>query len=281
MVRRGRQTMLRGLTSPSDQFSFSTALTTNSLTLLSVDKGQAVLQSTPKLHKSSNFNFKCFKQIAMQSKTLLLALSVAALSSCSTAYKTGQTPDDVYYSPARIVEEKQNDDKDQDKVRNEPANDYEITMGIRDRRWRDLRDDYEYRNSPYNYVTCKTYNYGYYYNPYYYPWAIYTGKITYSAPVNTTPRMVNLNAYNGYNSKVASGKTSGTVTWSNPSTQYNNSNRSSTRSEGRQIILPRINPSPSNDTRTYTPSSSNSSSNGSSSSGSSGSGSVSRPGRGG
>ena len=217
----------------------------------------------------------------MQSKTLLLALSVAAFSSCSTAYKTGQTPDDVYYSPARIVEVKQNDDRDQDKVRNEPANDYEITMGIRDRRWRDFRDDYEYRNSPYNYATCKTYNYGYYYNPYYYPWAIYTGKITYQAPVNTTPRMVNLNAYNGYNSRVAAGKTSGTVTWSNPSTQYNNSNRSSTRSEGRQIILPRNNSSSSNETRTYTPSSSNSSSSGSSSSGSSGSGSVSRPGRGG
>lgn len=219
----------------------------------------------------------------MQSKTLLLALSVAAFSSCSTAYKTGQTPDDVYYSPARIVEEKQNEDRDEDKVRNQPANDYEITMGIRDRRWRDFRDDYEYRNSPYNYATCKTYNYGYYYNPYYYPWAIYTGKLSYSAPVNTTPRMVNLNAYNGYSSRVASGKSSGTIFWSNPSNQYNNSNRSSTRSEGRLIILPtNTNSSSSNNSRTYTPSSSNnSSSSGSSSSGSSGSGSVSRPGRGG
>ena len=37
----------------------------------------------------------------MNSKILLLALFVAALSSCTTAYKTGQTPDDVYYSPAR------------------------------------------------------------------------------------------------------------------------------------------------------------------------------------
>jgi hypothetical protein len=224
----------------------------------------------------------------MQSKTLLLALSVAAISSCSTAYKTGQTPDDVYYSPVRVVEvkedQKQNDDRNQVRYRSE--DDYEITMGIRDRRWRDFRDDYSYSYSPYNYATCNTYNYGYYYNPYYYPWAIYTGKITYQAPVNTTPRMVNLNAYNGYNSRVATGKTTGTVTWSNPSTQYNNSNRSSNRREAREYIVPRNNnsSSTSNETRTYTPSSNNSSNNsssGSSSSGSSSPGAVSRPGRGG
>lgn len=216
----------------------------------------------------------------MQSKILLLALSVAALSSCSTAYKTGQTPDDVYYSPARVIENDNRSDE-RNQVRYQPATDYEITMGIRDRRWRDFSDDYNYRYSPYNYATCNTYNYGYYYNPYYYPWAIYTGKLTYSAPVNTTPRMVNLNAFNGYNTRVAAGKTTGTLSWSNPSTQYNNSNRSSTRREGRTIILPQNNNSSNNNSRTYTPSSSNSSS-GSSSSGSSSSGSsVSRPGRGG
>ncbi len=37
----------------------------------------------------------------MNTRILLLALSVAALSSCSSVYKSGQTPDDVYYSPAR------------------------------------------------------------------------------------------------------------------------------------------------------------------------------------
>ena len=217
----------------------------------------------------------------MQSKILLIALSVAAFSSCSTAYKSGQTPDDVYYSPARVVHEKEKRNDERKQERYESGNDYEITMGIRDRRWRDFREDYEYRKSPYYYATCNTHNYGYYYNPYYYPWAIYTGKLTYSAPVNTTARMVNLNAYNGYNTRVASGKTSGTVTWANPSSQYNNSNRSSTRGEGRKIILPtNNNSSSSNETRTYTPSSNSSS--GSSSSGSSSSGSsTSRPKRGG
>lgn len=218
----------------------------------------------------------------MQSKTLLLLLSVAAFSSCSTAYRAGQTPDDVYYSPVKVVEKRDRVDEKQDDRRNqaryETRGDYEISMCIRDRRWRDFREDYTYKSSPYNYVTCNCSNYGYYYNPYYYPWAIYTPK----AVVNTTPRMVNLNAYSGYNTRVAAGKTSGTVTWSNPATQYNNSNRSSNRSEGREVLLPRESSSSNNNTRTYTPSSNNSSSgSGRSSSGSSGSGSVSRPGRGG
>lgn len=216
----------------------------------------------------------------MQSKILLFVISVAALSSCSTAYKTGQTPDDVYYSPARVIENDNRSDQ-RNQVKYQPATDYEITMGIRDRRWRDFSDDYDYRFSPYSYATYNTYNYGYYYNPYYYPWAIYTGKLTYSAPVNTTPRMVNLNAYNGYNTRVAAGKTSGTLTWSNPSSQYNNSYRSSTRSEGRTVILPQNNSSSNNNSRTYTPSSSNSSSRSSSSGSSSSGSSVSRPGRGG
>jgi hypothetical protein len=37
----------------------------------------------------------------MNNKLIVLALGVAALSSCSTAYKMGQTPDDVYFSPAK------------------------------------------------------------------------------------------------------------------------------------------------------------------------------------
>jgi hypothetical protein len=214
----------------------------------------------------------------MQSKILLLALTVAAFSSCSTAYKTGQTPDDVYYSPVKVVEEKKYTERKEERY--EPKSDYEITMGIRDRRWRDFREDYEYDNSPYNYCYCNCKNTSYYYNPYYYPWAIYT---TYSTPVNTTPRMVNLNTYNGYNTRVAAGKTNNTLTLSN-GTQYNNSNRSGSRVGNilRQTIEPTPSTPSSNNTRTYSPSSSSSS--GSSSSGSSSSGSSSssnRPARGG
>ncbi|MEO5997349.1 MAG: hypothetical protein ABIN89_11460, partial [Chitinophagaceae bacterium] len=46
----------------------------------------------------------------MNAKILFLALSVAALTSCSTAYKMGQTPDDVYYSPAKVRVQAQQDD---------------------------------------------------------------------------------------------------------------------------------------------------------------------------
>jgi uncharacterized lipoprotein len=47
----------------------------------------------------------------MKTKLLLLAVSVAVFSSCSTMYKTGQTPDDVYYSPLRSAAVVQNTDK--------------------------------------------------------------------------------------------------------------------------------------------------------------------------
>ena len=216
----------------------------------------------------------------MQSKILLFALSVAAFSSCSTAYKTGQTPDDVYYSPVKVVAEKKETQREEQRYE-KTNNDYEITMSIRDRRWRDFRDDYEYDNSPYNYCYCNCKNTGYYYNPYYYPWAIYTISPTYKTPVNSTPRMVNLNAYNGYNTRVATGKTNGTLP-TNSSYQYNNSNRSGSRVGNilRQTIDPTPStPSSNNNTRTYSPSSSSSSSSGSSSSGSSSS--SSRPARGG
>jgi uncharacterized membrane protein YgcG len=217
----------------------------------------------------------------MQPKILLIALSAAAFSSCSTAYKTGQTPDDVYYSPARPVAEKKYTEREDD--RRPVNNDYEITMSVRDYRWRNFREDYDYDNSPYNYCYCSCKSNGYYYNPYYYPWAIYTTAPTYTARLNTTPRMVNLNTYSGYNARVASGKTNGTLTFSNSSAQYNNSNRSGSRLGNilRQTIEPTSSetrtPS-SNNTRSYSPSSGSS---GSSSSGGSSSGSVSRPGRGG
>ena len=54
------------------------------------------------------------KLVAMRSSILLLVLSAAVLGGCTSAYKTGQTPDDVYYSPARQQDEyvnvKENDD---------------------------------------------------------------------------------------------------------------------------------------------------------------------------
>ncbi len=201
----------------------------------------------------------------MQAKILLVALSVAACTSCSTAYKTGQTPDDVYYSPVKFTADDQK--TRQDEVKNETPVDYGISMSVRDRRWRDFDNNYDYNNSPYYYCNCNCTNYGYYYNPSFHPWPVYLTKIQ---PVNATPRMVNLNAYSGYNNNISvSQKTGNGINWLQPAGQYNNTNSTN----NRHSYTPSNSSSSSNNTRTYSPSTS--------SSGSSSSGSVSRPKRGG
>jgi hypothetical protein len=239
----------------------------------------------------------------MNAKILLIAFSAAAFSSCTTAYKSGQTPDDVYYSPVRVADEsRENNTRNEEYNRADEytaANDVRLRMRIRDRRWRDFDNDYDYsyNYSPYHYCACNCYNQGYYYNPYYSPYPVYSPKITrYIVPVNSTPRMVNLNSYKNYSNAVTSTnpKTGVTTTSVRPVRQYNNSNNGSRVGNAiREIFSPAAsgrsdnnnynNSSTNNNTRTYTPSSSNNSSNSSSSSSSSSSSgtSVSRPGKGG
>ena len=189
-------------------------------------------------------------------------------------------------------------------------------MAIRDPRWRNFNDPFAYtigygngfynrnsfynyynpysygfNNSPYNhfYNNWNTFNYGYYYNPYFYPHPIYNPVITKFRPnVVTKPRMVNLDAYNGYNTpnQPRYNNTNRTI---NASRGYNNTNTGSRVGNAvRKVLTPATSSgrnNSDNNTRSYTPSSSNrSSSPGSSSSGSSsgsGGGGVSRPGRGG
>ncbi len=228
----------------------------------------------------------------MNTKILLIALSAVAITSCNTAYKSAQTPDDVYYSPVRVVDESNNNDKREEQRNTYTADESRTRMAIRDYRWRDLNDeyDYSYRYSPYNYSYCNcscNNNYGYYYNPFYYPRPLY--QVAYKPVVNTTPRMVNLNAYKNYNAAVTyNPKTGAATSYSNGNKQvrqYNNSNESRFGKAVREVFTPSSsssnNSSSGSNSRTYTPSSSssNSSSSGSSSSGSS-SGGVSRPGRG-
>ena len=50
----------------------------------------------------------------MKSFLPLLSLTLV-FASCSSAYKTGQTPDDVYFSPERPQEEYVRVDKDEDR----------------------------------------------------------------------------------------------------------------------------------------------------------------------
>lgn len=226
----------------------------------------------------------------MNSKLLLILISAITLGSCSTAYKTGQTPDDVYYSPVRFYEEdkKEEEDKRDDQVKTDYTEERQIRMSINDRRWRYFDNDFYY--SPYNYA----YNTGYYYNPFYYSLPVYNTCAcncnTTVNPKNTTPRMANLGGYgNGYtninNSNAVNSKT-GTYT-PTPVRSYNNSNNGSRLGNTLNKVFNNSNSSSSSSssssqsTRSYTPSSSSSSSSGSSSSssGSSSSGSTSRPAR--
>ena len=215
----------------------------------------------------------------MNTKLLLIAVALVTLSSCSSVYKSGQTPDDVYYSPVRMydVEEKKEDSRKEDS--RTYAEQSQIRLGINNPRWRYL-DDYSY--NPYLYG----YNYGYYYNPYYYQWPVYNhGTVVTVNPKNNTPRMTNLSAYNNaYNNTNANGSSKYSNPVNMPVRGYNN-NSSRLSSTLNKIFNNGSNYNNSNNSqnnsnqssRSYTPSS-NSSTNSSSGS-SSGSSGASRPAR--
>lgn len=202
-------------------------------------------------------------------KTLLLILSIATFASCSTAYKSGQTPDDLYYSKPKVgIEQTVREERNAGRYE-ENYQDRQIRMAIRNQRWRsfDYDNDYNCNYSPYTYG----YNYGYYYNPYYYPYPVYTAGITFVNPKNTAIRTTNLNAYNNTvttynNTKLGTVKTT-------TSRRYYDINNNTPR---RMNTENRTN----NETRTYNPAPSNSGSNSSSAPQSTGT-PVVRPGRGG
>src|SRR5215831_9198590 len=142
----------------------------------------------------------------MRSAILLLVLSAAVLGGCTSAYKTGQTPDDVYYSPARQHDEyvrvKENDEP---KYKNDDEyyDDQYLRMKVHNRMmWSNL-DDYYYYNPRYSYSyyslnwnnpwTPFTY-WNFYYNPY--ASVGFTSAYCEPSYVKYHPRVVNLNTYN-------------------------------------------------------------------------------------
>ncbi|MEP7253943.1 MAG: hypothetical protein ABI683_16230, partial [Ginsengibacter sp.] len=78
----------------------------------------------------------------MKIKHLLLPGLIVALASCSSAYRVGQTPDDVYYSPAPVQETYVKTDNQEEKESynyNNPtynSEDMAIRRGINDPRYR-------------------------------------------------------------------------------------------------------------------------------------------------
>ena len=234
----------------------------------------------------------------MKSAIFLLALSAVVFSSCTTAYKTGQTPDDVYYSPARPEVEYVQTERRQDRNYYEGSEDYYTDRYLRMRvtnryRWSAFDD---YYNNPYLYSPYASYGHWWspwnsywawnsYCNPYYGGVVVIKNPGTFIPPsraavfnpnsyINNTPQP--LTGTKGINSGTYSGSRSNGS--NGGSTRYNNSNRySGSRSSNNSNSYT---PSSSTPSRSYTPSSGSSSgsSRSSSSSSSSGSsGSSSRP----
>lgn len=92
----------------------------------------------------------------MKSKILIGIVSIALLASCSSIYKNGQTPDDVYYSPVRegVKEETK---RNEERV-NTAEDDNYLRMRVRNQmRWRTI-DDFSYWNdSRFNLGNCNNF----------------------------------------------------------------------------------------------------------------------------
>jgi hypothetical protein len=241
----------------------------------------------------------------------LLALTALAFSSCVSAYKTGQTPDDVYFSPGKEEKAQEYVQLEQRDDRYYQGSDYYEDRFLRMRmlnrnRWSALDDYYFYNTYAYNPYGFYNHNWyspwnSYYawnnfYNPYYGGIPYYPGSIIIKNPGRYTApsRAVAFNpgSYRPNNANRPIGGRSVNNSYTSPNnTRYNNtnSNRStlgqsvrrvfSNSNSGSEYSSPGRNSNNSTPTRTYTPSSSSSSRSSStpSSSGSSGGGATRPP----
>ncbi|HRO83217.1 MAG TPA: hypothetical protein PK110_00210, partial [Niabella sp.] len=118
----------------------------------------------------------------MKTNTLIIMLAIALMmGGCATAYQTGQTPDDVYNSPAapesEYVKARKSDDRRYRQYDGEEDYAYEdyddryLRMKVRNRYlWNDL-DDWYYYGNRYNFSYYN--NWGYWNDPWYWnnPWS--------------------------------------------------------------------------------------------------------------
>jgi hypothetical protein len=229
------------------------------------------------LRNPSNLN--CMKQL------LLSIFTASLLTSCSTAFKSGQTPDDVYYSPTREIKEEE--PKKQETTSND---DNYLRMKVRRHtKWANI-DDYGYWNDT-RYDYCSVYS-----NPYiktnWYPYYFgntfhnpYSTVITYN-PIKTGSTAVsNIKAYQNHSYNNSNG------TYNVKTGTYSNSNNSSfsglvkkafSSSNGSSWDTPtRTFNNPSSSSSSSTTTTTTSSSAGGNSGGYSSSGSSSSSGRGG
>lgn len=182
------------------------------------------------------------------------ALALVVFSSCTTAYKTGQTPDDVYYSPARPQDEYVQVDENRNSRYAEYSDEYYddryLRMKIRNRtRWTELNDWY-FNERPYRWYYGYTYYggcicndpwtpYTYWnsvYNPYYHPYIV-TGP-RHSNVAYNLPRTFNLNTYTNTPRTmfVQTGNNPKYNTYNNFPSNNNNSGNNNGRSNSGNIL---------------------------------------------
>jgi len=199
---------------------------------------------------------------------LPLLSSLLVFASCSTAYQSGQTPDDVYFSPARSQQDyvQVQDDEDRSYRRNDEYNrvddeyynyndDRYLRMKIRNRNQWAYLDDYYRDPYAYNYYNKYSNNYYYngygysnprgywnsYYNPYmnsyytphYAPYGGHVYIVSPRTPIRSTPRTYNLHVFD---SPQNNGNTNATST--RPRRYNTNSNRNYTtpsRNTGNEL----------------------------------------------
>lgn len=133
-------------------------------------------------------------------KSFLPLLSLAVLASCTTAYKSAQTPDDVYFSPERAREEYVRMEKnDGRRYRNtdDYSDDSYVRMKVRNRLYSVLDDEwYSYEQySRYNnrYISYSSpWNYASYWNACYNPYGKAYAVVDYKPGVYSKPRTYNL-----------------------------------------------------------------------------------------
>lgn len=183
-------------------------------------------------------------------KILIILSAVIFSSSCSSVYRSGQTPDDLYAA---------NPKKEKVYVRQETRRDAPVEIDAEDRismmaarnaRWRQLEYDYYYDYDLYNYRSRVGY-YGYnqvyipgnyHYSPYYTPYSWYSQPIAFSPVKNTTPRKVHLGAYQPVAPLPSYNKGAVQTRTYTPARQYNEDNNSGSRTR-----------SSSSESRSYTP----------------------------
>jgi uncharacterized membrane protein YgcG len=165
---------------------------------------------------------------------LPLLLVVIIFANCTSSYKSGQTPDDVYFSPTRPVEEYVRVEKRNDRQyrsEEEIYDDRYVRMRLRNRMWTVLDDEY-YSYHPYarynnNYISYNNsawnrYNmWNCFYNPYGNGWFISNNPQT---AIYNKPRNYNMFVFDGGNTNTNNTNTPKGYRGSNPGYRDNTEN---------------------------------------------------------